>query len=187
VRPCECASARRRWHSGRERERERGREGGREREREREGEKEGGREREREGETERERQTCRAQPRATDSDELSVRHTSFLKKVSTVLTTAGMRLALPTSSTDEMSSTHSPLSMRHCASGASTRESAAIAISSSFSRVMEEAKSVSSIRHSTFMGASGLAESTFLSFSLATFMRSRARAAVKMSSLVFAW
>mmetsp|Transcript_42 Transcript_42/g.101 ORF Transcript_42/g.101 Transcript_42/m.101 type:complete len:285 (-) Transcript_42:1003-1857(-) len=78
----------------------------------------------------------RAQPRATDSEALRVRRISWPNTLSMVLITAGMRDALPTTSTALRSDCARPDSFRQSSRGVLTRPRASAAISSSFSRVI---------------------------------------------------
>mmetsp|Transcript_7923 Transcript_7923/g.21920 ORF Transcript_7923/g.21920 Transcript_7923/m.21920 type:complete len:275 (+) Transcript_7923:1447-2271(+) len=122
-----------------------------------------------------------AQPRATHSEALRVLEQGCLKKASSCEEMKGMRAALPTSSTDLMSSGIMPASDMAFLTGSIMRSRRSEDSSSIFSRVIFDATSVSSMMHSMLIGASGLAEITFFIFSTAVRSLCCARALVLMS------
>mmetsp|Transcript_11923 Transcript_11923/g.44348 ORF Transcript_11923/g.44348 Transcript_11923/m.44348 type:complete len:300 (-) Transcript_11923:878-1777(-) len=110
---------------------------------------------------------CSAHPRATHSLALSVREHSMPKKDCSCVGMKGILDAFPTSSTALMSSGVIPLSDIALITGAMSASSRCLVSSSIFSRVIDDRTSLSSIRHSMLIGASGFEDRTFFIFSTA--------------------
>mmetsp|Transcript_14967 Transcript_14967/g.64135 ORF Transcript_14967/g.64135 Transcript_14967/m.64135 type:complete len:686 (+) Transcript_14967:466-2523(+) len=124
---------------------------------------------------------CKAHPRATHSDALSVREQVIPKNASSCAEMKGMREAFPTSSTALTSAGVMPASAMALCTGVIMRSSRSWDRPSMTSRVMLDRTSWSSIRHSMESGASGLEERIFFIFSTAMRRRRDARALDLMS------
>mmetsp|Transcript_26409 Transcript_26409/g.66193 ORF Transcript_26409/g.66193 Transcript_26409/m.66193 type:complete len:221 (+) Transcript_26409:1356-2018(+) len=129
---------------------------------------------------------CSAHPRATHSEAFRVRPGTRLKKASSCVEMNGMREALPTSSTAEMSAGTRPASDMAWMTGPMSRSSRPLDSSSILTRVMDDLTSTSSMMLSMARGASGLALNTFFIFSMARRRRSDARALDLMSIFLLA-